>query len=469
MNNQSLSGEALFGATVPGAGVAAATGFPSSQVDFSAFTEHAAARGRLAFQATTPAADGHSRERSHFTAAGRPRRELQSDASVQQLLMEQNRLLMQQVQALQSQMAQSHQQNVVPASCDVPNRKYLDPRQCLEGVDPALKLVFEEFGKECKHLFAAWETQKALHEKYAKLTADGKIHKHFESEASFKWQFTKLYIAQAQPVQGEEGMADDHYDLLAAWEAMRERHAKECFSFICLHQKQCLDIYESEIAHAKLQQKLEDKLHAWFAQHAYDDAGVQQTMLSKAGLFVDSLIRLERPAIQARMDKEKELRQKREQSLLDARSKWESMDVKDVLSPALFELAKLSGGKHKPITLKDDSALAFLVQSNEELMEKHKVKIVGESSSKPSASSSKVRAPTPKRLPKKQARPGSKSQSSRGRSNSASRGGSRRSSKSSAHSSSRAATPRRVRFADDKDGKGKGKKKGKGKGKPKRK
>lgn len=52
-------------------------------------------------------------------------------------------------------------------------------------------------------------------------------------------------------------------------------------------------------------------------------------------------------------------------------------DVKNVLSPALFELAKLSGGKRKPITLKDDSALAFLVQSNEELMEKHKLKIVG--------------------------------------------------------------------------------------------
>lgn len=208
MNNQSLSGEALFGATVPGAGVAAATGFPSSGVDFSAFTEHAAARGRLAFQATMPAADGHSRERSHFTAAGTPRRELQSDASVQQLLMEQNCLLMQQVQALQSQMGQSPQQNVVPASCDVPNRKHLDPRQCLEGVDPALKLVFEEFGKA---FFSARKTQKALREKYAKLTADGKIHKHFESEASFKWQFTKLYIAQAQPVQDEEGMADDNY------------------------------------------------------------------------------------------------------------------------------------------------------------------------------------------------------------------------------------------------------------------
>ena len=137
---------------------------------------------RLAFQATTPAADGHSRERISFHSSWQAKKRVRSDVSVQQLLMEQNRLLMQQVQALQSQMAQSQQQNVVPASCDVPNRNYLDPRQCLEGVDPALKLVFEEFGKECKHLFAAWETQKALHEKYAKLTADGKIHKHFESK-----------------------------------------------------------------------------------------------------------------------------------------------------------------------------------------------------------------------------------------------------------------------------------------------
>ena len=233
MNNQSLSGGALFGATVPGAGWQQQLAFHHLELIY-----------RLSllgvdspFRQLSPAADGHSRERSQFTAAGRQRRELQSDASVQQLLMGQNRLLMQQVQALQPQMAQSRQQNVVPASCDVPNRKYLDPRQCLEGVDPAFKLVFEEFGRECNHFFVAWETQKALHEKYAKLTADGKIHKHFESEASFKRQFPKLYLAQAQPVQCEEGMADDNYDLLAAWEAMRGRYARECFSFICLHQK----------------------------------------------------------------------------------------------------------------------------------------------------------------------------------------------------------------------------------------
>jgi len=27
----------------------------------------------------------------------------------------------------------------------------------------------------------------------------------------------------------------DDYDLLAAWQAMRARHAEECFEFVCQH------------------------------------------------------------------------------------------------------------------------------------------------------------------------------------------------------------------------------------------
>ena len=45
-------------------------------------------------------------------------------------------------------------------------------------------------------------------------------------------------------------------------------------------------------------------------------------------------------------------------------TKFEIMDVKDVLSPALFERAKLGGSITKPVTLKDDRALAFLVKDN---------------------------------------------------------------------------------------------------------
>ena len=135
-------------------------------------------------------------------------------------------------------------------------------------------------------------------------------------------------------------------------------------------------------------------MQAWFAEHGHTDDGIRQTMSAKAVQFVDSLVRQERPAVQSRMNKQKQVQQKPEQAVLEAKSKWESMDVKDVLSPALFELAKLGGSRRKPITLNDDSALAFLAQNNAELMEKHKLKIVPASSSK---QTSIKRTPAPKR------------------------------------------------------------------------
>ena len=49
--------------------------------------------------------------------------------------------------------------------------------------------------------------------------------------------------------------------------------------------------------------------------------------------------------------------------------------MKDVLSPALFELAKL-GSARKPTKLKGDSALAYLVQDNPEICQKYNFKIV---------------------------------------------------------------------------------------------
>ena len=98
-------------------------------------------------------------------------------------------------------------------------------------------------------------------------------------------------------------------------------------------------------------------------------------MVQKSKQFVDSLVRLERPKVQNRIDKDKELKQKREQALLDATCKWESLDVKDVLSPALLELASRGSARSKPLTVKEDSALAFLVKDNVELQEKHRIKI----------------------------------------------------------------------------------------------
>ncbi|CAE7229636.1 unnamed protein product [Symbiodinium sp. CCMP2592] len=253
--------------------------------------------------------------------------------------------------------------------------------------------VFESFAKDTKHTFAAWETQRSLHDKYSKLVDENRLHAHFQAEATFKWQFAKRYIAQAQPLAPDGSgiaMTDEPYDLLADWEEMRKRHAQECFAFVRLHQERCLKMYDEEVSCEALQRKLRDKVVAWLAQYGYNDAGIAESMVHKSKQFVDSLVRLERPRVKNRIDKDKEQKQKREQALLDATCKWESLDVKDVLSPALLELASRGSARSKPLTVKEDSALAFLVKDNAELQEKHRIKIT----------SSAVRVPTPKHKPK---------------------------------------------------------------------
>ena len=66
------------------------------------------------------------------------------------------------------------------------------------------------------------------------------------------------------------------------------------------------------------------------------------------------------PKLQTRMNKDKENYEKRQQALIEAKSQWESMDVKDVLSPALLELAQAKTARNKPIRVQDGGALAFL-------------------------------------------------------------------------------------------------------------
>ena len=425
----------------------------SAVSEVPAFSE---ARGRSAqWDGTIQSSE---RERSQYTAAGRLRQPVpipqdpSVSASMTQLLLEQNRLLVQQLQALQSQTTPSHASTSSGESSHS-SRLFQEPKDLLIGVDPALRGVFESFAKDTKHTFAAWETQRSLHDKYSRLVDENKLHAHFQAEAAFKWQFAKRYIAQAQPLAPDgsgTAMTDESYDLLADWEEMRQRHAQECFAFVRIHQERCLKMYDEEVSCETLQRKLADKVVAWLAQHGYNDAGIAESMVHKSKQFVDSLVRLERPKVQNRIDKDKELKQKRDQALLDATCKWESLDVKDVLSPALLELASRGPARGKPLTVKEDSALAFLVKDNAELQEKHRIKIT----------SSAVRVPTPKHKPKPSPRRGRATDRSPSRHRPTSiLKGSRSPSKSRASS--------RVSFADGAKGKGKGKGKGQGKGRGK--
>ena len=97
-------------------------------------------------------------------------------------------------------------------------------------------------------------------------------------------------------------------------------------------------------------------------------------MKAKAKQFVESTIRAERPKLQTRMNKDKENYKKRQQAFIEAESKRESMDVKDVLSTSLLQLAQAKTARNKPSRIQDGGALAFLVKDNAELCRQHNIK-----------------------------------------------------------------------------------------------
>lgn len=99
---------------------------------------------------------------------------------VEELLVEQNRLLL---SLLQAQQAAAQPQQ--PSSSAAPAPKpYVDPKKILEEVDPQIRAVFQEFEVETKNLFSAWATHKAMQHKYERLKHDNVLHPHFEAEAN---------------------------------------------------------------------------------------------------------------------------------------------------------------------------------------------------------------------------------------------------------------------------------------------
>ena len=184
-------------------------------------------------------------------------------------------------------------------------------------------------------------------------------------------------------------------------------------------------------------------------------------------------MRLEKPKIHSRMAKEKENLAKREQALTDATCKWQSMDVKDVLAPALLELSQHGSSRKKPIKTRDDSALAFLVKDNADLCDKYKLKITAASPQVGASSgSSHKRRPTPKKASargRQHSRSADRSPSNKNaKPHSILRGRGSGSRRTSSRSTSRESSQKKVRFAKTTEkGKGQGKSKSKKKQKGK--
>ena len=199
MTNSGREGDSRVVASSLGAG--APEGLLSSASDQAfqnVFTASMPGAGQP-MQAPSSFPNAHHRERSAYTAAGRPRRAAEPNQSVEQLLMEQNKLLLAQVQLLpqQAQQPQSDRHSQQEVGQEV--KLFQSPKKILHGVDPGLKEVFEGFAKEMKHPLSAWEPQKALHSKYARMLESASMHPHFRAEAEYKRQWTQLYIAHAAP------------------------------------------------------------------------------------------------------------------------------------------------------------------------------------------------------------------------------------------------------------------------------
>ena len=384
--------------------------------------------------------------RRHRTASRSPAPTRNAaNTSTEQLLMEQNRLLLEQLKILQLQ-----QQQQPSASSAGKDSLFCESNQVLQGIDPDLKQVFQNFEQETKHLLSAWHTQKSILEKYQRWIHESKMHPHFQAEARQQWQWTKIYAAVAVPLDHEDTMSENPYDIAEAWNQMRARHAQECFDFVSCHQERCVQHYEALVRQSSLQQKLLDKVISWFAANDIQDVAMQRTMQRKADAFVESILRAEMPKLRSRMEKEKEKVEKRDKEVTEAMTKWSMMEVKDVLSPAMLELARLGHAK-KPLAVQEDSALAFLIKDNEDLQKKYKLKIA-----KAGAEGKPVPKPS-----KPQRKPTPAPKTNRHRSTS------RKSASSSRASSRKSREGKGCKKQVTFESPGKGGKKGKGKGKGK--
>ena len=245
-------------------------------------------------------------------------------------------------------------------------------------------------------------------------------------------------------------MSENPYDIAEAWNQMRARHAQECFDFVSCHQERCVQHYEALVRQSSLQQKLLDKVISWFAANDIQDVAMQRTMQRKADALVESILRAEMPKLRSRMEKEKEKVEKRDKEVTEAMTKWSMMEVKDVLSPAMLELARLGHAK-KPLAVQEDSALAFLIKDNEDLQKKYKLKIA-----KAGAEGKPVPKPS-----KPQRKPTPAPKTNRHRSTS------RKSASSSRASSRKSREGKGCKKQVTFESPGKGGKKGKGKGKGK--
>ena len=263
--------------------------------------------------------------------------------------------------------------------------------------------------------------------------------------------------------------SDSIYDLNAAWEAMRKRHALECQSFIIEHQKRALQFFGQKVDSGRVRQHVSDLYEDWkgkYGNFLTAEASLHTQNVCKS--FMELVIRHEIPRMKSRLSEAAEARKQQASALLDAETRFQSMGPHMLI--ALIELdkhavqvSKADGVKAKRVELQKSSQLAALVRKFPDLNKHFEIKFTDELARKSTTTRRRQATPHPKG--RGRARSASKrfAGHSRGQSKSPHRSTSRQSASSR---SSRASSGRSSRGSSNSQTQWKGKGKGKAKGHP---
>ena len=252
---------------------------------------------------------------------------------------------------------------MIDASCS--QQSFQSPEKALESLDPTLREVMQRWKASFKKDLSHLATQTELREKYQKILDD-----KFQQEAQRQWQWPNEYLSAATLVFGIDPAADRDsiYDLNAAWEAMRKKHALECQSFIIEHQKRALQFFVQKVDSGRVRQHVSDLYEAWkgkYGNFLTAEASLHTQNVCKS--FMELVIRHELPRMKSRLSEAAEARKQQASALCDAETRFQAMGHHMLI--ALIELdkhavqvSKADGVKAKRVELQKSSQLAALVR-----------------------------------------------------------------------------------------------------------
>eukprot|EP00438_Fugacium_kawagutii_P023279 Skav211661 [mRNA] locus=C9245193:75:1165:+ [translate_table: standard] len=270
-----------------------------------------------------------------YSVAGQPSTHAQPNTDTMQTFQQ---MMARQLLLLEEQNAMLRQQ-MIDTTCS--QQSFQSPEKALDCLDPTLREVMQRWKSSFKKDLAHLATQTELQEKYQKILEENAIMKQFQQEANRQWQWPQEYASVARPVLGIDAdeVTGAEYDLHAAWESLRKKHALECQSFIIEHQKRALQFFEQKVGSAKVKQQVTDLFEDWkgkYGNFLTAEAALQTQNVCKS--FMHLVIRSEIPKMKGRLSESAEVRKKQASALLAAETKFQSMDPQMLI--ALIELDK---------------------------------------------------------------------------------------------------------------------------------